>query len=488
MALKNSTILEHAVINGSNDFAQRVPNPTISGYQATIDSLFDHMNGQLINEFANMLVGMIGTYVESKRFENPLRELKKPASAYGNTERHVAVKYLKAHAPKVDDETLLKLEKPEFVEWFYSVNQHRRYEFSWSRFELQRVFSNADAYGLDDLLASTLDQQMSSDSYDEMTSMIEAFSIADNNEKFNLYRSHISSAPTDKATGQELLVKIRTDAGQMQFPSIKYNQLDIPVFESPKTLILWVTPEVDAQLDVYALADLFHLERAEVNFRKIVIPEFPIANVYAALTSEDFIYCRDVYFGIEPPFYNPAQRTYKYYLYHDQMIGVNPVANCVLYTTDEATTTNTITVSVTGMNFTTTTGNVEIGGSLDIGKYLKLDGSVTPANTSIKVEPQSATYDVAGERAGAPLELNSRTYVDNAGILHVQSSGLKIDDTITVTATSTYNNPSGETEKYNATFVATVVDSEKVGAKESFVSDNSNLVYTNEGNEVSYNK
>lgn len=488
MAIKNSTILEKAWLEGSNDFQQRIPNPSISGYQATVNALFDPYNGQFINEFANMLVGMMGTYVEGKLFENPLRELKKPASTWGNTERHVAVKYLKAHAPKVDDETLLKLEKPEFREWFYSVNQHRRYEFSWNRFELQRVFSDADAFGYDDLLSTTLNQQISSDNYDEMTSMIQAFAIADNTEGVELYRSNITSAPTTKELGQELLVKIRTDAGQMQFPSMRYNQIDVPVFETPKTLILWVTPEVDAQLDVYALADLFHVERAEVNFRKIIIPEFPIPNVYCALTSEDFIYCRDVWYGVEPPFYNPSNRTYKYYLFHDQMLGVNPCANCVLYTTDASTTIPTIKLSATGMEFSTTTGNVEIGGTLDVGKYLTLTGSVTPDNTSIKVEPDSADFSVAGERDGVAIELNSRTYVDNAGVLHVQSSNIKDGDILTITAKSAYTNPSGATESYIASFVATVIEVVKDGAKESFVSTNSNLVYTKDGDEVVYNK
>ncbi len=488
MAVKNSTIMEKAWLEASNDFQQRIPNPSISGYQATVNALFDPYNGQFINEFANMLVGMMGTYVEGKLFENPLRELKKPASTFGNTERHVAVKYLKAHAPKVDDETLLKLEKPEFVEWFYSVNQHRRYEFSWNRYELQRVFSNADAYGYDELLASTLDQQISSDNYDEMTSMIQAFAVADATDGYNLYRSQISSAPTTKELGQELLVKIRTDAGQMQFPSMRYNQIDVPVFESPSTLILWVTPEVDAQLDVYALADLFHVERAEVNFRKVIIPEFPIANVYAALTSEDFVFCRDVWYGVEPPFYNPANRSYKYYLFHDQMIGVNPCANCVLYTTDASTTIPTIKMSIDGMEFTTTSGNVEVGGTLDVGQYLNLTGTVTPENTSIKVEPQSATYTVSAKRGDDAIELNSRTYVDNAGVLHVQRRNIKAGDLITVTATSDYVNPSGATEIYTATFTATVVEAEAEGAKESFVSENSNLVYTASGDEVVYNK
>ena len=487
MAVQNSTILSKAWIEGSNDFQQRIPNPDIAGYSAAVQALFDPYNGDLLNGFSNLLVGFMGNYVESKLFENPLRELKKPAAEFGNTERHVAVKYMKAHSYKLDDETLLKLEKPEFQEWFYSVNQHRRYEFSWSRYELARVMSEGSGYGLDNLLAATLDQQRSSDNYDEMQVMINTFAMAD--KYYSLYRRNITAAPTTKELGQELLVKIRTDAGMMQFPSMRYNQIDVPVFESPRTLVLWVTPETDAYLDVMALAELFHVERAEVNFRKIIVPEFPIPNVYAALTSEDFIYARDVWYGIEPPFYNPANRTYKYYLFHDQMIGMNPAANCVLYTTDTATTIPTIKMAATGMTITPKTANVPLGGSIKLN--LELSGTVTPTGTPVAVEPDAATYTVAATRGTTPVELNARTRVTPDGVLHLQKSGnLAAGDKVTVTASTAYVNPSDDTTQtdYTATFTATVAEPEAETAKDSFVEANSNLVYTPDGNEVSYSK
>ena len=403
MAVQNSTILSKAWIEGSNDFQQRIPNPDIAGYAAAVQELFNPYNGDLLNGFSNLLVGFMGNYVESKLFENPLRELKKPAAEFGNTERHVAVKYMKAHSYKLDDETLLKLEKPKFREWFYSVNQHRRYEFSWSRYELARVMSEGSGYGLDNLLAATLDQQRSSDNYDEMQVMINTFAMAD--KYYSLYRRNITVAPTTKELGQELLVKIRADAGMMQFPSMRYNQLDVPVFESPRTLVLWVTPETNAYLDVMALAELFHVERAEINFRKIIVPEFPIPNVYAALTSEDFIYARDVWYGIEPPFYNPANRTYKYYLFHDQIIGMNPAANCILYTTDTGTTIPTIKMAATGMTITPKAANVPLGGSIKLN--LALTGSVTQSrSTAARALPLTACSTSRGAET-LPLAIRS---------------------------------------------------------------------------------
>ena len=397
----------------------------------------------------------MGTYIDSKLFENPLRELKKPAAQWGNTERHVAVKYLQAHTYRPTSETLLKVEKPEYVEWFYSVQTPRRYEFSWSKYELQRVFAS-DGYGFDDLLSATLSQMYSSDNYDEMNIMIQMFSEADE-RMGGLFRWNLSAAPTDEATGKELLTGIRAAAGMMQFPSTKFNHIDVPVFENRDTLVLWVDPITRANLDVQTLSSVFQLDMANIQYRIVTIPEFPIPNVYAALTSEDFIYARDVWYGVEPPFYNPENMTYKYYLQHSEMIGVNPVANCVLFTTDVGTSIPTISVTPSALTFTPDSGSVAPGGELQT----KLAFTGTVSNDSeglIGVEPDAATYVLAADRSGTAIPLNSRTYVDSYGVLHVQKTGLETGDTITITATATYVDPSGiTTSTFTDDFTATIL-------------------------------
>ena len=454
MAVLNSTILERAWLSGSNDFQQRIPNPSVNAYANVVANLFAPMNNDLFNEFCGLLNGLNATYVDIKRFENPLRSLKKPATAWGNSERHVAVKFLQAHAGRFDDETLLKVERPEFVEWFYSVAEPRRYEFSWSRQEVARAFA-ADGYGYEDLLQATITQMLSSADYDEMNIMIQMFAEADN-RMGGLYRYNISAAPTTEATGKELLTGIRAVAGRMQFPTTRYNHIDVPVHENPDTLVLWITPEVRANLDVQTLSSVFQLDLANIQYRIITIPEFPIPNVYAALTSEDFIYYRDFMTGLEPPFYNPGNRTMKYYYWANAMIGVNPAANCVLFSTDSDTAVPTVTMAPSALAFSPDTGTVSPGGTLQLN--LAFTGTVTGDSLGlIGVEPDAATFEVsAATSGGTAIALNSKTYVDSYGVLHVQKSGLSATDVITVTATAAYVNPSGSTSTYTDTFAATI--------------------------------
>lgn len=432
----------------------------MNSYANVVENLFAIQNNDLLNGFTGLLNGLNATYVEGKRFENPLRELFKPASRWGNTERHVAIRYLESHAGRVDDETLLKLEMPEFVEWFYSVGEPRRYEFSWPRYELERAFAQ-DGYGYEDLLMRTFDQAYSSDAYDEMTIMIQMFAEADR-RMGGLYRENLTAAPTTEATSKELLQKIRAVAGRMKFPTTLFNHIPVPVHESGDTLVLWVTPQTLSFIDVMALSAVFQLDRAEIQYRIIEIPEFPIPNVYAALTSEDFIYARDVSYGLEPPFYNPGTRTYKHYLWHSEMIGVNPAANCVLFTTEDATVIPTITMAPSGLSFSPDSGNVELGGKIQM--HLNLTGTVTGDSEGIiGIEPDAGMFTIAASHTDSDtnevtaVPLNSRTFVDDYGVLHVQKTGLEVGDVITVTARSAYINPSGSTSTYTATFTATIV-------------------------------
>lgn len=476
MAVLNSTILERAWLSGTNDYQQRIPNPSTSSYAEHVAAIFEPMNNDLFNQFTGMLNGLIGTTVESDLFENPLAVLKKPAVRFGNSERAVAFKYLQAHSYAPDTETLLHVEKPEIVEWFYSVGTPRRYEFSWSRYELERAFAS-DGYGFDDMLTGMISQMYSSANYDEMNIMLQMFAEA--NQRFSaLYNYNLSAAPTTEATAKELLTGIRAVAGRMKFPTTLYNHIDVPVHENGDGLVLFITPEAMANLDVQALAYVFQLDKADIQYRIIEVPEFPIANVVAALCSEDFIYVRDIRNGIEPPFYNPENMTYKYYYHVAQLIGVNPAANCVLFSTDADTSVPTVTMGITGAAFSPDSGNVEIGGILPT--KFALTGTVSGGNGKIAVEPDSATYEVSAARSGSDIPLNSRTYVDSYGVLHVQKTGLAADDVITVTGTATYTNPSGATTTYTDDFTATVIAPAAQGAKECPVETKPYIEYTDE--------
>mgnify|MGYP000009701954 FL=1 len=461
MAQNNNTIMAKAWLAGTNDFQQRIPDPTQAGISATMSALFQPMNGQYFNQFMDILVNRIAyTYVRGQNYKNPLAVFKGNKINYGSTIQEIAPKWIKAHSYEDDAETLLKLHRPESEVWYHSQNRRDQYPISVNVDELRTAFT--DEYGLNNLVAQLMNTPNNADEYDEFNIMKNL--IAEYETRWGFYKYHLDDYPADDASGKAFLTALQTLGGKLQFPSSVYSGTDIPVFAQPSELVLLVTPEAQASLNVNTLAALFNVDLAKVSYRTVLIDEFPIPDAVALLTTEDFFVCHDTLYNTTS-FWNPQTLTTTYWLNHWGVYSVSPFVPAILFTTAAGTVTPTIKQEVTGLTVTAEPGTVELGGS--VGIVTKLKGTIVPADSDadVLVRPDACIYNVSAETPAGddpatepakPVQLNARTRVDNYGVLHVQKTGLKPGDVITVTATSTYVNPSGATVPYTGTATVTI--------------------------------
>lgn len=461
MAQNNNTIMAKAWLAGTNDFQQRIPDPTQAGISATMSALFQPMNGQYFNQFMDILVNRIAyTYVRGQNYKNPLAVFKGNKIDYGSTIQEIAPKWIKAHSYEDDAETLLKLHRPESEVWYHSQNRRDQYPISVNVDELRTAFT--DEYGLNNLVAQLMNTPNNADEYDEFNIMKNL--IAEYETRWGFYKYHLDDYPADDASGKAFLTALQTLGGKLQFPSSVYSGTDIPVFAQPSELVLLVTPEAQASLNVNTLAALFNVDLAKVSYRTVLIDEFPIPDAVALLTTEDFFVCHDTLYNTTS-FWNPQTLTTTYWLNHWGVYSVSPFVPAILFTTAGGTVTPTIKQAVTGLTVTAEPGTVELGGSVSI--VTKLNGTIAPADSDadVLVRPDACIYNVSAEtpagddpanKPAKPVQLNARTRVDNYGVLHVQKTGLKPGDVITVTATSTYVNPSGATVPYTGTATVTI--------------------------------
>ena len=445
MAVNNSTILAKAWLAGTNDFQQRIPDPTVSGIKATMDALFQPMNAMYYNQFMDILINRIGfTYVRQQAYKNPLSVFKGTKISYGSTIQEIAPRWIKAHSYDDENETLLKLHRPEAEVWYHSQNRRDQYPISVNVDELRTAFT--EETGLNKLVASIMTVPQNSDEYDEFQIMKQL--IGEYETRWGFYKEHLTSLPTDEATGKEFLTKLQTLGGKLQFPSARYSGTSIPVFAKPEELVLITTPEAQAGLNVNTLAGLFNVDLAQVRYRVVLVDEFPIANAVALLTTEDFFVCSDTLYNTTS-FWNPQTLSTTYFLNHWGVYSVSPFVPAILFTTDDATVTPTITQTVSGITLEAEKETMKAGESQQL--TVKLQGTISPETPDVFVAPDAATYTlVAKTSEGEPVDLNSRTRVDVYGVIHLQKTGLKAGDVITVTATSAYQNPSGKTVGYTA--------------------------------------
>lgn len=475
MAEKNSTILDSVWLSGTNDYQQRIPNSTQGNISQVVNTLFDPMNGFLYNQFIDSLIMRIAnTRIHSDSWANPLGNLKGDMLEYGNTIQEFVPKWIKAHSyaetrhnSNVADffaEDLLNVYKPEGQSWYHSVNRQDKYPISINDEELRRAFTNE--YGLNELVNSILQVPINSDNYDEYRIMLQL--TAEYMNRWGGYVDVLTNDPTTEAGGKELLRKVRTYTGQLQFPSARFNaeNVDVPVFVKPDNLVLLITPETEAYIDVDVLSATFHVELADVNVRRVIVDEFPVPNCVAMLVSEDWFVVHDKVYRTTN-FYNPAELINTYWLHHWEICSVSPFMPCIyfMYGSGSATVTPTVTQEVTGLAFTDLNGSDAIEWSLANGDTVELrtalQGTIDgDSNDTFAVLPDSVIFEVATTGDNS----DGRTYVstsETVSPVNYQGYTLnlgkaKAGDVVTVTATATYINPSGATTKYTKAVTVTV--------------------------------
>lgn len=456
MATDNATILANVWLKGTNDFQQRIPDPTQQGIDATMNALFDPMNNAYYNQFVDSLVMRIGyTYVTQQVFSNPLKAFKKNKLMYGNSVQEMVPKWIRAHSYVDDAEDVFKMARPDVATWYHSQNRRDRYDITINEEELRTAFT--DSYGLNKLVAAFMNTPMNADEYDEYRIMLQLLAFYDN--KWGFYRHQLSAAPTDEATGKEFLTAVRSYAGKLRFPNTIYNCKaieDIPVFVKPSELVLLLTPETQAAIDVNTLASVFQLDKADIKYRTVEVDEFPMPNVVAILTTEDFFQCYDTMYKMNS-MYNPKTLGTNYFLHHWGIYSVSPFVPAIAFTTDAATSVTTVTQTVTGITATIDNATPDLGD--DTAIHAKLTGTLSPTGVDgIEVAPNAATYEVTITRNSdeSTVAVNSpSTRVDEYGVLHV-SNRLQYGDVINVAVKSTYVNPSGTTTPLTASVTATV--------------------------------
>lgn len=210
--------------------------------------------------------------------------------------------------------------------------------------------------------------------------------------------------------------------------------------------ILFATPQVIAALNVEALAAAFNIDKVNVPYRIIPIPEdmFGIGGqggkVQAVLTTEDFFFCWDEMLETTNSPVNPIDGTRNIFYKHRGSITPNPFANAVLFWTGEGSS-ESVTLPDT---LTTSTPKF----TLRVMKYGQ--PSVTPENVSrgdlvqVESEISSANKDTASfQPVGIEYKVEGATSqfttIDNGGILRCG-----LDETaeiLKVTAQATYIDP-----------------------------------------------
>lgn len=270
------------------------------------------------NAFINSLTNRIGKQMFfSKLFNNPYKMLHKGLLPYGTSIEQLFVemaekKGFNEHFTGADtnEGDLIKPLAPVVDVCYIKQNFQYKFKTSIAHSQLRGAFDKPD--GLSTLLNQIVNSLASSSNYAEFIDMKKCLTNAaagdgtgGNEIGTGLVQQIAASdiaanaviAMGDDMQPKDLAKKIRALSGRLTFPSDKYNLAQVMNWTAKEDLVLFITPEMEAELDVEVLSSAFNVGMADVKVRTLLIDDLGVTpegkEVVAILADKDIIQVYD---------------------------------------------------------------------------------------------------------------------------------------------------------------------------------------------------
>ena len=324
----------------NSDFAVRVPEATKANMEQVADLIM--RDGRTRNEFISTMVNKIGlSRAASTTFSNPLKRYKREEMSYGDTFEETFIGLVQAHVYDSDRDSMERVlfgrETPETQTAFHRITREEYYTITIDSRMIKRAFTSD--YGISDMIDKIMQSPATSDEWDEFLQMSRLFREFYDRDGYFIRNTPNVLADTTGAAAKALIKQIRADAQTLRFVSRHYNAAGMPVAAQPEDMTLFVTPEVNAAIDVDALAAAFNIDRTDLPSRIEVIPaeQVNIPGFQAILTTDSWFVVMDTLYETTQQD-NAAALITKYFLHHHEIISVSPFAPAILYSYTDAPT------------------------------------------------------------------------------------------------------------------------------------------------------
>lgn len=430
----NVALLDAVRRDASTDYQRRIPLATQSGVQSVLGGLTTYRPAW--NEFLDALINRIGSVVARNiSWQNPLAEFKRGMLEYGDTIEEIQVGLLTAHTYDPDREYMEKdifgQEVPDVESNFHKVNRQNFYKISVNEDLLKRAF--LDGNGLSTFVGQLLEAPSTSDQWDEFLLTTRLF--AEYEAQGGFYHVNVPDV-RDIASGADdakvALRKMRAMADTLKFVSTKYNTAHMPTFARPDELVLFVTPEFNAAIDVEALAAAFNVDRTKMPSRVVVVPQehFNIEGCQAVMTVTDFFVIADQLLeNTSQP--NPVGLHQNYFLHHWQVVSASRFVPAVMFWTgadDEVVQVSTPVTGIATLNVQDKEGDTVTSVTRGALYAVVPEGAAVPEDA----DTTAVLWSVSGHQS-------NKTFITNTGVLHVGSD--EPSESVKVTARSVWIDP-----------------------------------------------
>ena len=254
-------------------YKERIPVATQTNLKKVTEAIMQYPANK--NEFVDTLTNKVAqTKFMQKVYKNPYRFFKKGSLPYGESIESIFVDIIKGKSFNEnfgDSEvsSLIGAEKVTNVKVeYYSENIRNKYKLTISDMQLRKAFMSAE--GLQQLINKMMIAPLNSVEYDEFLVTKKLLGTIKMSE---VVLTGYDSLTEDKQASK-LTKTIKEYVSKMGFLSNKFNSQGVMTFSKPEEMVIFVTPETKANIDVELLSTAFNMEKAEVSGRMIEIDEF----------------------------------------------------------------------------------------------------------------------------------------------------------------------------------------------------------------------
>ena len=338
------TVLNTIHENASAAYQDRIPEATRTNLEDIRYAMISDDNVMVANEFMGTLLNkLVKSVVHTKRFQNPLKSLKKGKKPLGDTVEEIYNNFIKGqqYSATAGATELMQRSLPDTKTLYHRMNLQMKYPITVSREILSKAFASWDA--LEKYINDVIAQLYNSAELDEFVNMKQLFKSAMDAKAMKVV--NVADPLLGEAEGKEFIKAVKTVSNLMQFPNSDFNAYltaqntdtkPIVTFTRKNEQVLIISAAADTSVSVDVLASTFNMSVADFNdTRKIVIDAFPSATVRAALVDEAFFQIYDDLFLIKS-FDNGVSVYENYWLHVWQTMAYSILVNAVVFDTAEA--------------------------------------------------------------------------------------------------------------------------------------------------------
>lgn len=282
----NVAILNLARTLASAEYNSRIPVATQDNVADISRIITDYPTAK--NEFITVLTNQIGRNIYLNQvYKNPFAFMNCGELPFGKSIEMVFVDLIKSknfneNFGTEDTKVGSLLSKEDMSDKvkvsYFSENYRHKYKITISDEQLKGAFR--DANGLQNLINMILITPINSKEFDQYLLCKQALCNAEiQSETITGY-----AEMDEQKQAKVLTKKVRTYVEKFKFMSDNFNAGGVHTFTRPEDIVVFVTPETKALLDVELLASSFNMDKAKLIARIVTIDSFTKLN---ATTSEE---------------------------------------------------------------------------------------------------------------------------------------------------------------------------------------------------------